>query len=121
MEEKGTFFESKRRHAVTLRSGKTVVGTVFWNRLTGSAWVASAREGLLRIPGAEAKRVRQQDEAFGRPRLFNEPTKAVLLTLPQRLLALVHPPGRPRHRHANYSLRIANLIERGLKEEHERD
>lgn len=104
MDERSSgFFESRRRHAVMVR-GRRVVGTVVWNRATGSAFVADAKFGLLKIDEDEARRVWNLEYTGGRPRIFDEPVQRVLVTLPRRLLELSCP-------QKDYSRQLAKILE----------
>jgi hypothetical protein len=109
------FFESRGKHAVRVRAtGRRVVGKVFWNKATGTAFVADPARGMQRISETEANRVWKEDQARdkgGRPRLYEEPAEAVLLTLPKRLLTCLHPVNK-----GSLSRNAAAAIERGLGE-----
>lgn len=108
-----TFFESRGKHAVRVKGGRRVVGKVFWNRATGTAFVADPAHGMRKIEEADAERVWREEQARdrgGRPRLYDEPAQAVLLTLPARLLSHLH----PKKAGDSLSRNAAMAIEKGL-------
>lgn len=86
----GNFFESRRRHVVQVKD-RRVVGTIFWNKVTGLAFVVDQKQVMVKITEEEASRIYKIETTMGRPKLFDEPVRRVMVTLPERIIKKLYP------------------------------
>jgi hypothetical protein len=98
------FIRSDRSCVVSV-DGKRYVGKVYLNRATGLAFIVDKKYGLKQLVEAKAESALGK-RPLGRPRLFRETAKAILVMMPDRVVR-----GLPEK---NRSMAIVRLIEEGL-------